>query len=112
MNISFVGSRLRLAPMAKPSDGQFDVVMVSPDERDAFLSWLENPEVEDAPVAVETGSCAVVSRNSAPLRIGDKLSGKPQGKVTVEIEEAKQLILVPHRDAEDGATPGAEIHGP
>jgi len=95
MNIGLVGSRLRLAPMAKPDDCRFDVVFVPEDHRQAFMSWLENPEIEDAPVVVETGSAAVIAGNSAPLRIGDKISRETKGEVRVEIEDEQQVVLVP-----------------
>jgi diacylglycerol kinase (ATP) len=106
MNIGLVGSSLRLAPMAKPGDSQFDAVFVTADHRDAFLTWLENPEIEDAPVVVETGKEAVIARNSAPLRIGDKLSQEVKGKVHVEIEDEQLIVLVPAAEAGKGKAKG------
>ena len=53
---------------------------ISAETARCLLAWLENPEVEDAPVIVETGSAATVAENSAPLRIGDKISANGKGR--------------------------------
>jgi hypothetical protein len=106
MNIGLVGSNLRLAPMAKPGDRQFDAVFVPEDHRDAFLTWLENPEVEDAPVVIETGQRASVSKSSAPLRIGDKISEEAIGPVRIAIEKEQQVLLVPAPERGDAKRKG------
>ena len=67
-----------------------------------FLAWLENPELEDAPVIVEIGSVATVFKNSAPLRIGDKVSKLSRGEVSIEIEDTQQAVLVPTAEKRNG----------
>jgi diacylglycerol kinase family enzyme len=106
MNIGLVGSNLRLAPLAMPGDRKFDAVFVPLDHRDAFLTWLRNPEVEDAPVVIETGETASVSKGSAPLRIGDKISEEARGEVRVAIEEEQQTMLVPSARKDNGKKGG------
>jgi diacylglycerol kinase family enzyme len=41
MNVSFIGSRLELAPAALPGDGQLDVVFAREEERPALAAWLD-----------------------------------------------------------------------
>ncbi len=41
MNTVSIGPRLNLAPLADPSDGEFEVVMVSENERDKFINYID-----------------------------------------------------------------------
>lgn len=105
MNIGLVGPNLRLAPVAGPGDGRLDVVLIPVEQREEMMAWLENPEVEDAPVAVETGSTVRVAKSSSPLRIGDKISEKSKGDVTIEVREQRTILVQPgtaHDDAGRG----------
>jgi diacylglycerol kinase (ATP) len=42
MNIASIGPRIPLAPDADPSDGQFDLVLARPREREALASYIES----------------------------------------------------------------------
>jgi diacylglycerol kinase family enzyme len=43
MNIRQIGPRLLLAPEADPADGLLDLVLVSPDARDALVEYVSSP---------------------------------------------------------------------
>lgn len=47
MNIRQIGPRLLIAPDADPADGLLDLVLVSPDDRDALVEYVSSP---DAPL--------------------------------------------------------------
>lgn len=41
MNTVSIGPKLNLAPLADPSDGEFEVVMISESEREKFIEYIE-----------------------------------------------------------------------
>ena len=45
MNIRQIGPRVRLAPEADHADGLLDLVLVSPDARDALVEYVSSPEM-------------------------------------------------------------------
>lgn len=57
MNIHSIGPRLPFAPRADPADGHFDLVLVTPAERDAFAEFLRR-----------TGGESDASASAPPIR--------------------------------------------
>jgi diacylglycerol kinase (ATP) len=41
MNTSSIGPQLKLAPLADPADGHFDVIMISEKQRDEFIDYVD-----------------------------------------------------------------------
>ena len=105
LNIPLTGPRLRLAPMADPSDALLDVAYVRTEQRADMLAWLAAPEDSTPPVTIAQGKKVVVAGTKTVLRIDDKPfegCGRHHD-TTVEIERDGLTVLTP-------ATPGDPSH--
>ena len=50
LNVAISGPNLPLAPGSNAGDGAFELVLLSPERREAFCAWLTAPEAEPPPV--------------------------------------------------------------
>jgi diacylglycerol kinase family enzyme len=103
MNIAYLGPHLEVAPTASPLDGELDVVLASPEHREAIAvhvdelraghglrSWADLPAVRARRIVVTT--------TSSPMhRDGDLVDGVRPASVRVEIvvEPRALQVLVP-----------------
>ena len=74
MNIRQIGPRLLLAPDADPGDGLLDLVLVSPDARDALVDYVASPDtpVERVPAMSRRVRTAEISWPVGDGHVDDK----------------------------------------
>jgi diacylglycerol kinase (ATP) len=83
LNLRYVGPNLHLAHDSQPGDGQFDVVLVTEDERDRVLYYLDHWQENRERLAVLPslrGKKLELEWAGIPLHIDDKLYPKPKAK--------------------------------
>ncbi|RVT93007.1 diacylglycerol/lipid kinase family protein [Sphingomonas crocodyli] len=96
MNISFVGSHLALARGAEPGDGLLDIVLVTPDDREAVLRWAECPDDAPFPIATHRTPSASLTVEDRHIRLDDRSPDETlSGRVDVRIRPGWVKILVP-----------------
>ena len=105
LNLSHVGPNLFLAPEAQPGDGEFDLVLVTEDERERLLHYLEQWQANPERLAVlpsRRGRRLDIEWTGCALHIDDKLyPGKKAGPeeaagpVQVRMGDAWVEFLVP-----------------
>jgi diacylglycerol kinase (ATP) len=94
LNLHYVGPNMRLALDGKPGDGEFEVVLVTEDERARFVqyldAWRENRE-RLAVLPSHRGKHLKIEWTGFPLHIDDKLYPKkdPEPKEIAGVVEAK-----------------------
>ena len=105
VNLRYVGPNLHLAPDSDPGDGQFDVVMVSEDERERLVryldQWQDNRE-RLALLPTLRGRRLQIEWTGFALHIDDKLRPKTKlkpkkmaGLVEARIDDAGAEFLMP-----------------
>ena len=105
VNLRYVGPNLHLAPDSEPGDGHFDVVMVSEEERERLVryldEWQENRE-RLALLPTRRGKRLEIEWTGFALHIDDKLRPKAKlkpekmaGLVEARIGDAGVEFLVP-----------------
>ena len=105
VNLRYVGPNLHLAPDSEPGDGHFDVVMVSEEERERLVryldEWQENRE-RLALLPTVRGKRLEIEWTGFALHIDDKLRPKAKvkpkkmaGLVEARIGDAGVEFLVP-----------------
>ena len=82
MNTRFIGPKVPLAPDADPGDGQLDVVLIGPADRDALLEYLDGRLHESAAelprLPIERGRHLMLVRvGGTLLHVGDELLEPP-----------------------------------
>jgi diacylglycerol kinase family enzyme len=93
LNLHYVGPNMRLALDGKPGDGQFEVVLVTEDERTRFVqyldAWQENRE-RLAVLPSHRGTHLQIEWTGFPLHIDDKLYPKknPEPKEIAGVVDA------------------------
>lgn len=83
LNLRYVGPNLHLAHDSQPGDGQFDVVLVTEQERDRLLYYLDHWQENRERLAVlpsVRGKKLELEWAGIPLHIDDKLYPKPRAK--------------------------------
>lgn len=95
LNIAYTGPGLPLAGGADPSDAVFDVVCLTPAEREAFMAWLETPQKGPAPVRARRGTEVSIAWRDARYRVDDKCKEGSGERRTVDIAfEVESLCVV------------------
>ena len=93
LNLHYVGPNMRLALEGQPGDGQFEVVLVTEDERTRFVqyldAWQENRE-RLAILPSHRGKRLHIEWTGFPLHIDDKLYPKknPEPKEIAGVVDA------------------------
>jgi diacylglycerol kinase (ATP) len=104
MNIRQIGPRLLLAPDADRGDGLLDLVLVSPDARDALVEYVSSPEtpVGRMPAISRRVRIAELTWPPGDGHVDDKPWPrerdvvKPQERTTVRVQVQEQVsVLVP-----------------
>jgi diacylglycerol kinase (ATP) len=105
VNLSYVGPNLYLAPDSQPGDGQFDVVMVTEDQRERLVRYLEHWQDNRERLALLPtlrGRRLQIEWTGFALHIDDQLRPKTRlkpkqmaGLVEARIEGAAVEFLVP-----------------
>jgi diacylglycerol kinase family enzyme len=105
LNLRYVGPNLHLAPDSRPGDGQFDVVLVTEEERPRLVHYLEQWQKNRERLSVlpsRKGRRLELEWTGVELHIDDKLrpkkSAKPKemaGLVEARIGGEKVEFLVP-----------------
>ncbi len=74
MNIRQIGPRLLLAPESDPGDGLLDLVLVSPDARDAVVAYVSSPDMtlERVPIISRRVRTAEISWPAHDGHVDDK----------------------------------------
>jgi diacylglycerol kinase family enzyme len=83
VNLRYVGPNLHLAHDSQPGDGHFDVVLVTEDERERLLYYLEHWQDNRDRLAIlptRRGRKLQIEWTGFPLHIDDKLRPKPKAK--------------------------------
>jgi diacylglycerol kinase (ATP) len=101
MNIAAIGPRIELAPDADPGDGQFDLVLARPSERDALANCIESLGAgsDRPPVDVHRVRTVEMDWPSADAHVDDDLwpSGARETdrptRVSVTIRGFVQLLV-------------------
>ncbi len=106
LNLCYVGPNLHLAHDKRPGDGELDVVLVSEDERERLLYYLEHWQDNRERLAVlpsRRGRHLEIEWTGFELHIDDKLKpaedAKPKeiaGPVDVRLDGATVEFLVPN----------------
>ena len=75
MNIASIGPRIRLAPDADPGDGQLDLVLAHPDDRDALAHFIESlgAKGDRPPVTVHRVHTVEMDWPSSEAHLDDEL---------------------------------------
>ena len=105
LNLCYVGPNMHLAPGRKPGDGEFEVVLVTEEERERLVhcleSWQDNRE-RLAVLPSHRGRRLQIEWAGFPLHIDDRLYPKKDpepkeiaGRVEARIEGAVVEILIP-----------------
>lgn len=94
LNLHYVGPNMRLALDGKPGDGEFEVILVTEDERSRFAQYLEAWRENRERLAVlpsHRGKHLKIEWTGFPLHIDDKLYPKkdPEPKDIAGVVEAK-----------------------
>ncbi len=107
MNIQHAGSRLRLAPDADIGDGQFDVVTIRPDQRDAVLAWIKSGASEEPPLTITRARAIEIDWQGDPLRIDDYAPETDvyEGQVSIGFVAERLDILVPSKRDQQAEKP-------
>jgi diacylglycerol kinase (ATP) len=98
LNIARSGPRLLMSPTMDPGDGQLEVVMLEPGQRQAMRRWLKQaPESAAAPVRRWRGRRVSIAWQGSPLHVDDDLprADTAPGTVEVELTETPITLLVP-----------------
>jgi diacylglycerol kinase (ATP) len=105
MNLHYVGPNMRLALDGKPGDGEFEVVLVTEEERTRFVQYLEAWRENRERLAVlpsHRGKLLKIEWTGFPLHIDDKLYPRKNpepseiaGVVEAKINGASVDFLVP-----------------
>lgn len=94
MNIGFVGSRLALAEGAVPDDGLLDVVIITPDQRDDLLRWMERPDDWPCPAPPRKATSVRITVQDRPFRLDDRSPNENlTGTVDVRVRSSWVRIL-------------------
>jgi diacylglycerol kinase (ATP) len=83
VNLRYVGPNLHLAHESQPGDGHFDVVLVTEEERERLLYYLEHWQDNRDRLAIlptRRGRHLKLEWTGFPLHIDDKLRPKPKAK--------------------------------
>jgi diacylglycerol kinase family enzyme len=94
LNLHYMGPNMRLALDGMPGDGQFEVVLVTEDERARFIqyldAWRENRE-RLAVLPSHRGTHLQIEWTGFPLHVDDKLYPKknPEPKEIAGVVEAR-----------------------
>jgi len=115
MNIQHAGSRLRLAPAADIGDGQFDVVTIRPDQRDAVLAWIKaGLNDEPPPLTVTRAREVEIDWQGDPLRIDDYAPKTDvyEGPVSIGFVAERLDILVPSKRDQQAEKPASAVGSP
>lgn len=96
MNIGFAGSRLALAHGALPNDGLFDVVIVTPDQRDSLCRWAERPDDGPCPIPARRSAKVRMTVKERPFRLDDRSPDEAlSGTVDIRVRSTSVKILQP-----------------
>lgn len=96
MSIPYVGARLKLAADGDPGDGLFDVVVVTPDDRERLLAWAEAPDDRPCPIQTHRASTVRLAVEDHPFRLDDRSpDDELSGDVTVRFRSRPVRILTP-----------------
>src|SRR5688572_27370690 len=105
LNLRYVGPNLHLAPDSQPGDGQFEVVLVTEEERPRLVHYLEQWQQNRERLSVlpsRRGKKLQIEWTGYELHIDDKLRPKKKAKpeemagvVEARINGAKVEFLVP-----------------
>jgi len=99
MNSRSIGPNLVLSPQADPGDGQFEIVLISEDERDALAAWVKKKvEGEDPSYDFRSisGSKVNIHTEDTLLHVDDEMiSLEEPARVTVELQAGVLEFLVP-----------------
>lgn len=82
MNVPFLGPRLQLSPSSDPGDGQFELVLADPSQRDALVNVAKTGVVDPTALRVErVKRVRVVSEDGVLHRDGRLLRYAPGSRV-------------------------------
>ncbi len=109
MNAGMLGPNLHLSKSADPSDGQFDVVLATPDDRPNLLAYMEalcrNETPEPPPLFVKRAKHIRFAMGERKLRIDGKLEGDSKFVDIHVVPGAVKVIVPEHSDDPVRATP-------
>jgi diacylglycerol kinase family enzyme len=112
MNIRQIGSRLVLAPEAVPGDGRFDLVIVTEDDRELLMRFLDRDPEDDHPPHLPTRrvSRARMISSAERIHLDDKIRELPKNtthwKADLVIQPGTVKVLVPDVVMEESAGGG------
>lgn len=93
MNIGYAGSRLALAHGALPDDGLFDVVIVTPDQRDDMLRWAERPDDSACPIPPRQAATVRMTVQERPFRLDDRSPDEDlSGTVDIRLRSPVKIL--------------------
>jgi diacylglycerol kinase (ATP) len=98
LNLRSSGPRLPMAFDAEAGDRLLDIVLLTEDQRERMLEWIEGePEHSPPPVDAYKGKRVSLTWGGVPLRIDDECFDPPERAVTIEIglAEASLTVLCP-----------------
>lgn len=105
VNLRYVGPNLHLAADSSPGDGELDVVLVTEEERERLLYYLDHWQENRERLAVlptRRGSRLQIEWTGYPLHVDDKLKPKPDaepnemaGLVEARLDGTGVRFLVP-----------------
>jgi diacylglycerol kinase (ATP) len=102
VNIPYVGSNLFLAPDSKPGDGHLEVVLVTEDERERLVKYLESWQENRERLAVlpsHRGDSLTLEWTGFEIHIDDKLwpqkedTAKPPARVDARLEGQVEFLV-------------------
>ena len=98
LNIACAGPRLRLVPTADMGDGQLDVVVLEPGQREAMRDWLaDDRPLGPPPLSRWRGRKVGIVWDGTPMHVDDDLPPPEGGPALVELalEGEPATLLVP-----------------
>ncbi len=97
MNIRHAGPSIPIAPDADPGDGLLDVVLITSDERDELMDYIDQRlaqhEIRLPGLMIYRGTRIELAADGVPMRIDDKVVAQDGAQWSITIEPGAVQIL-------------------